>query len=129
MAPEFLSVEIKSRQFQPTLAKMVFPFQQITNLTKEFFDKLSDKLEELNLPGIEFAERYLPHLRLIGVLVETGSLAPASRSSSFTSRRLFLEAMFKAVLPSFVFALTSAPLPTAPPLLLCGRFEIRSSKR
>src|SRR5208337_5170948 len=84
MTPEFFSEEIKPRQFQPSLPKTVFPFRQIRNPAKEVFEKLSLKLKGQDLPGIEFAERYLSHLysrnRRAGTL-----------EHNYTSIRFFLE--------------------------------------
>lgn len=63
MAPELFSEEIKSSQLQPSPSKIVFPFRrQIRNPAKEVYEKLSAKLKKQDLPGIEFAEKYLSHL-------------------------------------------------------------------
>jgi len=62
MAQEIFSEEVKSHQFERTLARMVFPFRQTRNPAREVFEKLSSKLKELALPGIEYAEQYLFHL-------------------------------------------------------------------
>lgn len=63
MAQEFFSEEIKSRKPQTTPSKIVFPFRrQIPNPAKEAFEKLSGKLKGRDLPGVDYAEKYLSHL-------------------------------------------------------------------
>jgi site-specific recombinase XerD len=84
MAPEVFSEERNWRQFQPAPAKIVLPFRQNRNPTKETFEKLSLKLKELDLPGIEFAENYLYHLC-------SRNRRPNTLELNFTSIRLFLE--------------------------------------
>jgi integrase/recombinase XerD len=63
MAPEFFSEDIKPHQSQPTPSKIVLPFRrQVRNPAKEAFEKLSAKLKGRDLPGIEYAEKYLSRL-------------------------------------------------------------------
>ena len=63
MAPELFSEEIKPRQFQPAPSKIDFPFRRtLRNPAREVFEKLSLKLKGQDLPGIEFAGKYLSHL-------------------------------------------------------------------
>lgn len=84
MAPEVFSEEINRRQFQPAAAKVVLPFRQNRNPTKETFEKLSLKLREMDLPGIEFAEKYLYHLY-------SRNRRPNTLELNCTSIRFFLE--------------------------------------
>ena len=84
MAPEVFSEEINRRQFQPTPAKVVLPFRQNRNPTKETFEKLSLRLREMDLPGIEFAEKYLSHLCSL-------NRRPNTLELNCMSMRLFLE--------------------------------------
>ena len=63
MAPELFSEEIKPPQFQPAPSKIDFPFRRtVRNPAREVFEKLSLKLKGQDLPGIEFAGKYLSHL-------------------------------------------------------------------
>jgi len=84
MAPEVFSEEISWRQFQPTPARMVFPFRQTRNPAKEVFEKLSLKLKELDLPGIEHAKQYLFQLY-------SRNRRPSTLELNYTSIRFFLE--------------------------------------
>ena len=84
MAPEVFSEEISWRQFQPAPAKVVLPFRQNRNPTKETFEKLSLKIREMDLPGIEFAEKYLSHLC-------SRNRRPNTLELNYTSIRFFLE--------------------------------------
>jgi integrase/recombinase XerD len=84
MAPEVFSEEINRRQFQPSPAKVVLPYRQNRNPTKETFEKLSLKLREMDLPGIEFAEKYLYHLC-------SRNRRPNTLELNYTSIRFFLE--------------------------------------
>jgi integrase/recombinase XerD len=84
MAPEVFSEEINRRQFQPTPAKVVLPFWQNRNPTRETFQKLSLKLRGMDLPGIEFAEKYLSHLC-------SRNRRPNTLELNYTSIRFFLE--------------------------------------
>jgi hypothetical protein len=64
MFPEFSSEDSQVRHFQPSHAKGGFTIGrgQTENPAKETFQKLSFKLRERDLPGIELAEKYLFHL-------------------------------------------------------------------
>jgi hypothetical protein len=84
MAQEFFSEEVKSRQFQPSPARMVFPFRQTRNPAKEVFEKLSSKLKKLALAGTEYAEQYLFHLY-------SRNRRPSTLELNYTSIRFFLE--------------------------------------
>jgi len=84
MAPEVFSEKINRRQFQPAPAKVVLPFRQNRNPTKETFEKISLKLREMDLPGIEFAEKYLSHLC-------SRNRRPNTLELNYTSIRMFLE--------------------------------------
>ena len=84
MAPEVFSEETYWRQFQPAPAKIVLPFRQNRNPTKETFEKLSLKLRAMDLPGIEFAEKYLSHLC-------SRNRRPNTLELNCTSMRMFLE--------------------------------------
>jgi len=84
MAQEIFSEEVKSHQFERTPARMVFPFRQNRNPAKEVFEKLSSKLKEVALPGIEYAEQYLFHLY-------SRNHRPNTLELNYTSIRLFLE--------------------------------------
>jgi site-specific recombinase XerD len=84
MAPEVFSEGINRRQFQPAPAKVVLPFRQNRNPTKETFEKLSLKLREMDLPGIEFAEKYLYHLC-------SRNRRPNTLELNYTSIRFFLK--------------------------------------
>ncbi len=59
MAPELFSEEIKSHQSQPIPPKIVLPFQ---SPAREVYEKISAKLTQRDLPGIDFAQKYLAHL-------------------------------------------------------------------
>ena len=83
MAPEVFSEEINRRQFQPSPAKVVLPFRQNRNPTRETFQKLSLKLRGMELPGIEFAEKYLSHLC-------SRNRRPNTLELNYTSIRFFL---------------------------------------
>jgi len=63
MFPEFSSEDAQVRQFQHSHSKfgMKVGSGQITNPSKETFQKLSSKLRQLDLPGTELAEKYLFH--------------------------------------------------------------------
>ncbi|MGA2402722.1 MAG: tyrosine-type recombinase/integrase [Syntrophobacteraceae bacterium] len=63
---------------------MVFPFRQTRNPAKEVFEKLSSRLKELALPGIEYAEQYLFHLY-------SRNRRPNTLELNYTSIRFFLE--------------------------------------
>jgi integrase/recombinase XerD len=85
MAPELFSEEIKPRRFQPARPKIDFTFRRdVLNPTRQVFEKFSLKLKGQELPGIEFAEKYLSHLysrnRRAGTL-----------EHNYTSIRFFLE--------------------------------------
>ncbi len=84
MAPELFSEEIRPRQFQPARPKMVFPFRQNRNPAKEVLDKLALKLNGQELPGVEYAEKYLFHLY-------SRKRRPNTLELNYTSIRLFLE--------------------------------------
>ncbi len=84
MAPEIFSEEIKQHQFKPTLARMIFPFRQTRNPAREVFEKLSSKLKELALPGINYVEQYLYHLY-------SRNRRPNTLDLNYTSLRFFLE--------------------------------------
>ena len=84
MAPEVFSEEISWRQFHPAPAKIVLPFRQNRNPTKETFEKLSLKLREMELPGIESAEKYLSHLC-------SRNRRPNTLELNCASMRMFLE--------------------------------------
>ena len=84
MAPEYFSEEIKSHQFEPTPFRVAFRFRQARNPAKEVFEKLSSKLKELTLPGIEYAEQYLFHLY-------SRNRRPNTLELNCTSIRFFLE--------------------------------------
>lgn len=84
MAREFFSEEVKSGQFQPSPARMVFPFRQTRNPAKEVFEKLSSKLKKLALAGTEYAEQYLFHLY-------SRNRRPSTLELNYTSIRFFLE--------------------------------------
>ena len=84
MAPEVFSEEISQRKFQPVPAKIVLPFRQNRNPTKETFEKLLLKLRERDLPGIEFAEKYLAHLC-------SRNRRPNTLELNCASMRMFLE--------------------------------------
>ncbi len=84
MAPEVFSEETSWRQFQPSPAKVILPFRQNRNPTKETFEKLSQKLKGRDLPGIEFTEKYLYHLC-------SRNRRPNTLELNYTSIRLFLE--------------------------------------
>jgi integrase/recombinase XerD len=63
MLPEFSSGYIQPSQVQTVQSRLDLGFRkQAWNPSKETFQKLSSKLRERDLPGIEFAERYLFHL-------------------------------------------------------------------
>jgi integrase/recombinase XerD len=85
MAPELFSEEIKPRQFQAAHPKVDFPCgRNVQNPARQVFEKFSLKLKGQELPGIEFAEKYLSHLysrnRRAGTL-----------EHNYTSIRFFLE--------------------------------------
>jgi len=63
MFPEFSSEERQVRNFQFSLSTCGprIGSGQITNPSKETFQKLSSKLRQLDLPGTELAEKYLFH--------------------------------------------------------------------
>jgi len=89
MAPEFFSKEIKPRQFQPIPSRNFPPFRsQTRNPAREAFEKLSLKLRERDLPGIEYAEKYLFHLYSRNRRANTLEL-------NYTSIRFFLEFLKK----------------------------------
>jgi len=61
MFPGFSSEYVPTRRAQPIIPNLNLPFRkQAQNPTKEMFLKLSAKLR-LDLPGVEFAEKYLFH--------------------------------------------------------------------
>ena len=64
MFPEFSSEESEVRHFQPSHLRgsVRVGRGQTGNPAKETFERLSLKLKERDLPGIELAERYLFHL-------------------------------------------------------------------
>jgi site-specific recombinase XerD len=63
MFPEFSSEYIQPGQVQPVQSRLDLSCRrQARNPSKETFQKLASKLRERDLPGIEFAERYLFHL-------------------------------------------------------------------
>jgi len=63
MFPEFSSEHIQPGRVQPIQSGLDLPFRrQARNPAKETFEKLALKLRERDLPGIEFAEKYLFHL-------------------------------------------------------------------
>lgn len=84
MAPELFSEEIKSHRFQPTPFGEAFRFRQSRNPAREVFEKLSSRLKELILPGIEHAEQYLFHLY-------SRNRRPNTLELNNTSIRFFLE--------------------------------------
>ncbi len=85
MFPEFSSEYIQARRAQPIHSRLDLPFRrQAPNPAREVFEKVALKLKELDLPGIEHAEKYLSHLysrnRRAGTL-----------DHNYTSIRFFLE--------------------------------------
>ena len=63
MFPEFSSEYIHPGRVQPVQSRLDLPCRRrAQNPSKETFQELSSKLRERDLPGIEFAERYLFHL-------------------------------------------------------------------
>ena len=63
MAPELFSEEIRQHQSRSAPARTISSFRrQIPNPAKEVFEKLSGRLKERDLPGVEYAEKYLFHL-------------------------------------------------------------------
>jgi len=62
MFPGFSSEYVPIRRAEPIIANLNLPFRkQAQSPTKEMYQKLSAKLKELDLPGVEFAEKYLFH--------------------------------------------------------------------
>ncbi|MEM5785757.1 MAG: tyrosine-type recombinase/integrase [Syntrophobacteraceae bacterium] len=83
MAPELFSEEAESYQSIPP--KTVLRFRnQIRNPAREVYEKISAKLKERDLPGIEFARQYLSHLFSRNRRASTLDL-------NYTSIRFFLE--------------------------------------
>ncbi len=62
MFPRFSSEYFPIRRTQPIIPNLNLPFRkQAQSPAKEVFQKQSAKLKELDLPGVEFAEKYLFH--------------------------------------------------------------------
>ncbi len=62
MFPGFSSEYVPIRRAQPIVPNLNLPFRKpAQSPTKEMFQKLSAKLKELDLPGVDFAEKYLFH--------------------------------------------------------------------
>jgi integrase/recombinase XerD len=86
MFPEFSSEGTQVRRFQPSHSKYGLKIGRgpIGNPAQETFQKLSSKLRERDLPGIEFAEKYLLHLY-------SRNRRPNTLEINYTSIRFFLE--------------------------------------
>ena len=82
MAPEF---SLEEHRFEPARSKFIPPLRRhVRNPAKEALDKISAKLSAKDLPGIEFAEKYLSHLY-------GRNRRPNTLELNYTSIRLFLE--------------------------------------
>src|SRR5512136_2464563 len=62
MFPGFSSEYVPIRRAQPIIPNLNLPFRKQAQIpAKEVFQKQSAKLKELELRGVEFAEKYLFH--------------------------------------------------------------------
>ena len=86
MIPESFAETSQPRHIQPAHSRCGLPAGRgrSRNVGLETFEKLSAKLKERSLPGIEFAENYLFHLY-------RKNRRPNTLELNYTSIRLFLE--------------------------------------